>query len=315
MLLALATVMLPGMADQARAGSHRWTSNDRSGDTVADVSASATDANIVFAVLGHGVESTHDGGHHWRQFFVPGSANDFLFVAVAPSDPQVVYVANPSVWRTGDGGLTWTHVGKGAGSVYTVAVDPADPNTVYVGNYHGRGVHVSTDGGLTWQRRHHGLPGGDGILTSITPDPSAPGTLYVGTTGNGIFKTTNYGKPWKPFGSPGATGHAFDVAIDPADPDVMFAAMEDHLFRTVDGGKTWTDVLPQRVQTVIFDPVNPANVYTAGGTVDRSTDGGLHWHEYNQGLVNNPARAITIDGSGLFLHIATNDGAWDRAVA
>jgi photosystem II stability/assembly factor-like uncharacterized protein len=292
-----------------------WTSHDKSAEVVNDVSASATDPNIVFAVFGqNGLESTHDG-RHWKQFLIPGSANDFLSVAVAPSDPDVVYVASPQIFRTGDGGTTWTRAG-GAGSVRKVAVDPLDANTVWVANNHGKGVHVSTDGGVSWQQRKHGLPGGGHYIdtTAIELDPTAPGTAYVGVYSYGIFKTTNYGKSWKRVNTPVTPEmHVFDIAIDPADPNVMIAAMDTATYRTDDGGATWSMVTGLRF-SVTFDPADPSLVYAVFGDVQRSKDGGLTWHPYNQGLgTNESARAITIDGAGQTLHVATNDGVWDRS--
>jgi hypothetical protein len=65
---------------------------------------------------------------------------------------------------------------------------------------------------------------------------------------------------------------------------------------------------------VLFNPADPSLAYAVNGEVVRSRDGGLTWHPYNSGLGTiESARAITIDGSGLTLHVATNDGVWDRS--
>ncbi len=308
--LVLAALVLPG-SQPALAGAHEWTTHDQFGAPVRDVSASATDPNIVFAVTYGAVERTSDGGRHWHQLLI---GTDFSQVAVAPSDPQVIYVANPQILRSGDGGDTWTRVSKGAGSVRTITVDPADANTVYVGNNHGGGVHVTTDGGLTWHRRHRGLPNGSyDIVTAVAVDPSAPGTLYAGTTSHGIFKTTNYGMSWKPLAEPGGLVQVFSIAVDPADPQVILAGMADTLYRTADGGKTWTAVLSRIVFGVVFDPVDPDRVYASSPIAHRSNDGGATWSDYAAGLPpGDAARAITIDGSGLHLHLATDAGVWDR---
>src|SRR6478735_2976743 len=160
---------------------------------------------------------------HWRSIG-PYRGGRTRAVAGVPSQPSVFYigVCNGGVWKTNDYGRTWQPIfdDQLTGSIGAIAVAPSDPNVVYVGS--GEGLH--------------------------RPDLSV---------GDGIYKSTDAGKTWTHLGL--RDGHHIpQLAIDPHDPNKVFAAVAGHpygpnkergVYRSTDGGQSWTKVLPKSGQS------------------------------------------------------------------
>ncbi|MCP2606563.1 hypothetical protein NLC27_03300, partial [Candidatus Aminicenantes bacterium AC-708-I09] len=201
-------------------------------------------------------------------------------------------------------------------SIGAIAVAPSDPNIVWVGTGEannrqssswGNGVYKSTDGGKTW--KHMGLTETHHI-GRIVIHPKNPNIVYVAGAGHlwgpnkerGLFKTTDGGKTWEKVLYINEDTGCIDVAIDPESPDTLYAAMYQRrrtpfgfngggpysgLYKTTDGGKTWiklTNGLPKgdtgRIGIAIYRK-NPDIVYAIienkDGGVFRSEDRGLTW--------------------------------------
>jgi photosystem II stability/assembly factor-like uncharacterized protein len=175
-----------------------------------------------------GLWKSTDGGNHWKSQFDNMANASVGAIAIAPSDPNVVYVGTgeannrqsssigDGVWGTTDGGKTWNHLGlEDTQSIARIVVDPVNPNVVYVaamGHLFGpnaeRGLFKSVDGGKTWQKskfidNHTGF-------TDVAIDPVNPKTLYAasyqrlrtwwgyngGGPGTALWKTTDGGDSW-----------------------------------------------------------------------------------------------------------------------
>ncbi|HEY4002590.1 MAG TPA: sialidase [Candidatus Xenobia bacterium] len=248
--------------------------------------------------------------------------------AVHQDGKLVIYVgaASGGVWKSLNGGTTYQPVFDKAGtqSIGAIALDPSNPKTLWVGTGEawtrnsvsiGDGVYKSTDGGDTWTNM--GLPTSERVAR-IKVDPRHGNTVYVAVPGKlwsdspdrGIYKTTDGGKTWSLVlkGSNLSTG-ASDIAMDPRNPDVLFAGLWDFrrrgwtfrsggdgptapsgsgLYHTTDGGRTWTDLtgggLPPKPWgrvAVSIAPSNPQVVYALIESPDsalyRSDDGGQTW--------------------------------------
>jgi photosystem II stability/assembly factor-like uncharacterized protein len=207
---------------------------------------------------------------------ISGRATD---IAVADRDGQRrIYVAyaTSGVWKTDDDGKSWQAIfdDMPSTSIGDIAVAPSNPDIVWVGtgeanifraSMPGVGLYKSTDAGRTWT--HMGLSDTQ-TIGRIIVHPTDPNTVYVAASGHewtdnetrGVFKTTDGGKSWsKIFYKSPRTG-ANDLAMDPRNPNVLYAAMwqrirrkwsdprvepgynEGGVFKTTDAGKTWTDV-------------------------------------------------------------------------
>src|SRR5205809_5357044 len=153
-----------------------------------------------------------------------------------------VGAASGGVWKSDDGGTRYRPVfdEQSVQSIGAIAIDPNNPKNVWVGTGEswtrnsvsiGNGIYKSTDGGETWN--HVGLEKSERIARiAVTPGKSdavfaaVPGALWSDSSDRGLYKTSDGGKTWKQVlkGTNLSTG-CTDVAIDPANPNTMFACM------------------------------------------------------------------------------------------
>jgi photosystem II stability/assembly factor-like uncharacterized protein len=200
-----------------------------------------------------------------------------------PHQPSVFYMAavNGGIWKTTDFGNTWTPIfdGQPTGSIGALAIAWSDPKIIYAGS-------------------------GEGLQR---PDLS---------TGDGIYKSTDAGKTWQHLGLRDAQ-QITAILVDPKDPNRVFVAAEGHpygpntergVFRSTDGGHSWTKVLYKAENTgaadLVFDPTNSQIIYAdlwaarvapwelrsgesftrPGSGLYKSTDGGTTWRQLKNGL-------------------------------
>lgn len=237
-----------------------------------------------------------------------------------PGKPGIYYVgaAGGGLWKTTDDGMHWKALmTKQAASIGAVALAPSNPNDVWVGTgesnprndvLDGHGIYFSPDGGKTWQFK--GLAHA-GQIARIVVNPTNPNIVYVAVQGSewvpnktrGVFMTTDGGKTWKKVLYVNDMTGASDIAMDPQNPNILFAGMwtvqrkpwtlinggkDGGIWRSEDGGRTWhklTDGLPKgptnRVALAIA-PSDPNQVYALMATKHevlwKSDDMGDHWH-------------------------------------
>jgi len=225
-----------------------------------------------------GVWKSDDYGRTWNPIFDDQPTQSIGAIAVALSNPNIVYVASgeglqrpdlavgDGIYRSADAGKTWTHLGLRDGQqIPALAVDPRDPNRLFaavLGHPYGpneeRGIFRSTDGGQTWQKvlyKDENTGGSD-----IEIDPSNPEVLYAclwrgregpwedgnsyGGAGGGIFKSTDGGDTWNKLagGLPEDLVQAY-VAIAASDPRRLYSSLADlhgtHIYRSDDAGEHW----------------------------------------------------------------------------
>ena len=253
-----------------------------------------------------GVWKTDDDGRTWTPIFDSQPTQSIGAIAVAPSDPKIIYVASGEglhrpdlsvgngVYRSSDSGKSWVHLSlDDSQQIPSIAVDPHDANRVYaavLGHPYGpsaqRGVYRSLDGGATWSKV---LDQGENTGSSfIRIDPFDAGVLYAG------FWNARSG-PWE--------------------DKTMYNGPHGGLFKSTDGGEHWRalkDGLPQglsqldvavapsvrgRLYATVATSSNPAAQGGAAPSVGiyRSDDGGEHWH-----VATSDARpALRIGGGDL----------------
>jgi photosystem II stability/assembly factor-like uncharacterized protein len=267
----------------------------------------------------------------WRNIG-PNLGGRSIAVAGSVARPSEYYfgATGGGLWKSTNGGTTWAPVTDHkitSSSVGAVAVCAANPDVVYIGMGEvdlrgdvipGDGVYKSTDAGATWT--HIGLEDTQ-MIGKIRIDPTDCNHVYVAALGHtfgpntqrGVFRTTNGGATWeKVLYRDDLTG-AVDLSLDPTNPNVLYAALwhvyrkpwqlwsggvESGLFKSTDGGTTWTDLTPRfgfpagtpiGKIGVSVSGANPNRVYAEveevpNGGLFRSDDAGATWT-----LVNNTA--------------------------
>lgn len=194
---------------------------------------------------------------------------------------------NPSQWQA----LGPSNV---AGRVRSFAIDPRNPARLLAGSASG-GLWISTDSGGTWRANQDFLP--NLSISAIAFDPLDPVTVYMGTgeasaglVGLGVFKSSDGGTTWRFLEATNVDGNpdwrfVNRIAVHPSQAGVVLAAMTNNvrtlgaIYRSADGGATWTRVSAAKALDIAFDPNTPSNALAGldDGTLAYSRDGGLTW--------------------------------------
>ncbi len=325
----------------------------RGGRSVAVAGSARRPTEYWMGTVGGGVFKTTDGGDTWLPSSDKYFGGTIGAIAVSESNPDVVYVGTgefdfrgnvspgDGVWKTANGGRTWTSMGlAGTRQISRIVIDPRDPDTVYVaaqGHAFGpnaeRGVFKSTDGGKHWTKvlfRDDSTGASDIVMDPSNPDllyaalyqvERTPWTLTSGGAGGGIFKTSDGGAHWTELthnpGLPAGLLGNIGLTLSPARPSRVWAIIEADsggVYRSDDGGATWTWVnrdhkLRQRAwyyMRIAADPTDTNVVWAVNTGLYKSKDGGRTFEHVPDPHGDNHAIWIA-PGDGRRM-IESNDG-------
>ena len=233
-----------------------------------------------FGAVAGGVWKSTDGGLNWTPLFDKEAVSSIGAIAVAPSDPNIIYVGTgeacirgnisfgDGVYKSLDAGKTWKNIGlRDTRHIGAIVVHPHNPDVVFVaalGHAYGpnpeRGVFRSTDGGKSWEKVLYKDDKTGAI--DLTFAPGNPHTLYAtlweasrtpwsltsGGPGSGLYKSIDDGATWKRLegeGLPKGVLGRIGVSVSGADPNRVYALIEAEqggLYRSDDGGEKWSRV-------------------------------------------------------------------------
>ncbi|HEX9426907.1 MAG TPA: glycosyl hydrolase, partial [Candidatus Polarisedimenticolia bacterium] len=228
------------------------------------------------ATASGGVWKTDDGGVKWKPIFDDQPVASIGSIAVAPSNPAVIYVgsgeanirgnvaAGNGIYKSTDGGKTWAQVLKQEGQIGSIVVHPSNPDIAFaalLGHAFGpnpeRGVYRTKDGGKSWQQVLK--KDADTGASDVCIDPSNPNILFAGLwqarrrpwemtsggPGSGLYLSRDGGDSWTQLtgkGLPEGIWGKVGVAVAPSDSRRVYALIEAEkggLFRSDDGGDSW----------------------------------------------------------------------------
>ncbi len=268
------------------------------------------------------LDSTLKRNLRWRNLG-PDRGGRSIAASGVKGQPKVAYfgAVGGGLWKTTDAGDTWMPITDGqitSASVGAVAVSESRPDLVFIGMGEsairgnimpGDGIYRSTDAGKTW--KHVGFKNVDAI-SKIRIHPTNPDVVFAAVFGmysvpsadRGVYKSTDGGTSWRKVLFRDDKTGAVDIAIDRANPNVMYAAMWEAyrkeyqmssggpgsgLFKSTDGGETWTEItrnrgLPSGLDGRIGVAVTAANanrvyalIENENGGLFRSDDAGATW--------------------------------------
>ncbi|MGH8283577.1 MAG: VPS10 domain-containing protein, partial [Gammaproteobacteria bacterium] len=270
---------------------------------------------------------------HWRSVgpFVGGRV---IAVTGVAQQPNLYYMGavGGGVWKTENYGATWQNISDkyfDTSNIGAIAVAPSNPKVIYVGTGEsdirntlltGDGMYKSTDAGKTWIKI--GLAD-TRVISKIVVSPDNPDIVYVAALGHvfapnserGLYQSTDGGNTWKKILYINDKTGAIDLAMDPSNPQILYAAMwqayrqpwgfssggpGSGIYKTTDGGATWTNITHNNgLPTGIFGriglaiaPSNPNVMYTIiqadykgqAGALFRSTNAGQSWTFVNNSM-------------------------------
>lgn len=326
LLLTVAAIAQPVPTELMNGLKWRLIGPFRGGRVVAVAGVPGDSTTFYFGSVDGGIWKTTDAGVVWTPIFDGQPVASIGALAVAPSDPKTIYAGTGEtdirsdlstgngVYKSTDGGATWTHIGlEETRQISRIVIDPQNPAIVYVGalgHAYGpneeRGVYKSVDGGTHWTRV---LDLGPAIgISDLAMCSSAPQLLFAGTwqshrppwstygpidgPGGGLYRSQDAGKTWSRLegrGLPEGDWGRIGVDVAPAGKRVYALievkkseAKKSGLYRSDDGGNTWAlaNADPRLTSRAWYfsqftiDPQNPDVIYIPNIALYRSEDGG-----------------------------------------
>lgn len=299
----------------------------------------STDSGASWTGLANGQGAIPEGS---AVVFDPGDSSGKTILMGDENDGKIL--------RTTNGGQTWTPVlalpGVGPSNrhgIRQLVFSPSDPQRAYAAfcqpGLHADphaldfessfGVYRSSDGGATWSEANGDLPNpvrGRNV-TSLAVSHQDPDIVYLGLREGGVYKSTNGGGNWVhvtgqvangwdetwPTGSPVRRDSILSLAIHPGNDSIVYAGTNLRgLYRTMDGGATWTQLVEEddlitqatedhaHVFSVVLNPQDPDEIYLGEwhGGIYRSTDGGASWSRINTGLSTRAVQSLAFSDDG-----------------
>jgi photosystem II stability/assembly factor-like uncharacterized protein len=294
-------------------------------EAVVEIALHPTKPHILYIATNDYIYKSRDEGKTWQNISAGMTHSRVIALAIDPLFPAniVAGTKGDAVFKSYDGGQRWVSRRTGlddvtiSSVVHQLVFAPGSSNHIFAAT--SLGVFESEDGGETWIKRMDGMTEVLMVVT-IDCDPRQPQTLYAGTSG-GVYKSINGARSWSKVNNGLVASDVLKssralgvtrIKVDPHQPDTVYAATLNGLYKTIDGGQSWTRIgetlSDQMLSDLILDPTHSHVVYVANRNgVFRSEDGGSIWESRNTGLSNVNIRALAISpGDSDVLYVGTN---------
>jgi photosystem II stability/assembly factor-like uncharacterized protein len=344
---------------------------------IAAIAATTVDGKTLIYVgaASGGVWKSDDGGTAFKPVFDKNPVQSIGAVAIDPSNPKTVWVGTGESWtrnsvsvgdgiyKSVDGGETWSNMGLAASErISEILVHPKNGNIVYAcvpgklwSDSADRGLYKTADGGKTWSLILKGTNLSTGC-SSIAMDPQNPEVIYAGlwdfrrqgwtfrsggdgpeaASGSGLFRSEDGGRSWTELeagknGLPPKPYGRIEVKFAPSNGKVVYAFIEgvdSALYRSDDGGKTWDKRDKSQMMVwrpfyyarLAVDPINPDRLFKMNGGLIVSEDGGKSFSSASGGAHGdwhdvwidpaNPKHLVGGDDGGLWISFDGGNRWW-----
>ncbi|MCK6684335.1 MAG: hypothetical protein L6R30_18185 [Thermoanaerobaculia bacterium] len=270
----------------------------------------AAGADSLYAATAGGIYESTDAGSNWTFLGPSAFGTHATIFQQSQSSPSTLAAGTwlGGVFISTDGGANWTQRAASAGllngTITSLAFDPRSANILFAGQF--RGVYKTADGGATWTLRDTGISGWG--VNSLSVHPLAPGTVYLASN-SGLARSPDSAGSWSVVGQ-GTVPCARQVAADPSDASGVYARdCSDTLFRSGDGGATWTALAACSAGRGPMTVLQDGTLFAAAGTsLCKSTDRGTSWTVITTPSARAGTGLAAASGSSQMLYFATQDG-------
>lgn len=316
-----------GTVLKTTSGGAVWQYSDAG--TVADLSSvSFVDASIGWVAGSQStVRATSDGGQTWEAQSVPGTDVDLKAISFYDEERGVAVGTGARLYYTANGGSTWTLATDpiSSTSITFTGLSWSNSSTAYAVGSSGT-ILRSTNGGASWTQQSSGV---SAALNAVSFAPGTTTGYAVGNGGSGnrwtVLKTTN-GTSWTLLGTVQRVNY---YGVDCADPDnVTIAGANGTIYRSTNGGSSWTNQTQAQVATVALRTVSAvsasvASIFGDYGAMLSTTDAGASWKSYTSGTSANLNSSYFIDAStgvavgdaGTIMRTTDGGTSWDGQVS
>jgi photosystem II stability/assembly factor-like uncharacterized protein len=328
--VAAVCVLLPIQSSRSAPGSDQketWKALGPYGGCVMGIAKNPKNPNELYAVASSGVPGqgqvfrSADGGSSWNRTGVNQYMCMAIDIAVNPVNPDIIYVlGHSSFYKSTDKGATFAEYYLEKAHFRRIAVNPKKPSQIYAsGSYDTdsgscMAVFKSVDGGAHWTIKKLEPGNSDwGDVYGLSVSPLNPNVIYACGSyrylGSGerhkVLKSTNAGDAWTNVTGP-IKATPFAVLVHPKDVSKVYVATSDGIFRSSDGGASWSSQSsPSSLQggPLAVDSANSDILYSGSKDLKafyKSTDGGMNWTESTRGIYGS-CNGVCISGKKIFL--------------
>ncbi len=280
-----------------------------SGRMVDSIAVDPKNPNIIYAGTDNGVFKTTDSGKKWTRVSNGLRSNWVHGIVIDSANPQVVYAGTDNgIFKSTDGGSLWGQLGLANVWIHTLVMSPKNPQVIYAGT--DDGIYKTTNGGLHWNQ----ITLSDNEIYSLSICKANTGIVYAGTGSEGVFVSMDGGDDWMQTSESLENNGVNAVAVNPGNPQVVYAGTDNGIFKSVNSGMDWSHpVLSNRqINALLIDPENP-NIIFAGTDskgLFESTDGGTNWKQVALSGSEVLSLAVNPKNSSI-VYVGTNNGIFE----